>query len=674
MARNRLAETASPYLKQHADNPVHWQPWDDAALAEARARRLPIHLSIGYAACHWCHVMANESFSDPGTADYLNQNFVNIKVDREERPDIDQVYMAALHSLGEPGGWPLTMFLTPEARPFWGGTYFPPTPRWGRPSFRQVLQAVTETWHHKPETVTTNTEAITTHLTRGQHSAPPPEDLPDPELLNASAAQILAHFDLDRGGLSGAPKFPQAPLLEMLWRAHLRTGNTAYSDAVLITLRNICQGGIYDHLGGGFARYAVDDTWLVPHFEKMLSDNGQLLYLLCLAYEKTQAPLFRARMEETANWLLTEMRLPCGAFATSLDADTDHEEGATYVWSAQEIENVLGPDAARHFCEIYDVTPGGNWESHNILNRLRPTAFDWRGADEEATLTRYRESLLKVRNRRPQPSRDDKVLTDWNAVLIAALARTSAVLSRPDLLRAASEAFAFLTKLRAETGSLPHAWCDGRITADALATDHAQMMRAALELHVATGEKDYIDSTKFHFSKLEASYYNDDSGSYYLGNAENQALFARLHSDSDEATPAATGVIAEASTRLFLLTGERRYLEQAETILRHQTRSVARNLIATASLQNAWDTLLRARHLTVFASRSQTETALHDIIAAEADPALIAEYRTPTTATETGLRLCDMERCYPDVTRSEEIGDLLSRTRSGHTSGKAQPR
>ncbi|MBK1623405.1 thioredoxin domain-containing protein [Afifella marina] len=665
MARNRLAETASPYLKQHADNPVHWQPWDEDALAEARDRQVPIHLSIGYAACHWCHVMANESFSDRGTADYLNQNFVNIKVDREERPDIDQVYMAALHSLGEPGGWPLTMFLTPATEPFWGGTYFPPTPRWGRPSFRQVLQAVAETWQHKPETVSTNTKAITDHLTRGSSPASTPGDLPNPELLDASAAQILVHFDLDHGGLAGAPKFPQAPLLEMMWRAHLRTGNSAYADAVLITLRNICQGGIYDHLGGGFARYAVDDTWLVPHFEKMLSDNGQLLYLLCLAYEKTQDPLFRARLEETADWLLTEMRLPCGAFATSLDADTNHEEGATYVWRAEEVDDVLGP-AARHFAEVYDVTDMGNWEGHNILNRLRPGTFDWRGAKDEAALARHRAQLLSARKNRPQPARDDKVLTDWNATLIAALARSSTTLSRPDLLSAASEAFAFLTKLQSESGSLTHAWCDGRVTAGALATDYAQMMRAAQELHTATGQKDYIDSAKEFFSRLEASHYDEDSGAYYLANADNTALFARLHSDSDEAMPAATGVIAEASARLFLLTGEQRYLERAATIIRHQAASIAHNLIATASVQNAWDTVLRARHLIVLGSRSKFDPAIHDVVNAEADPALMREYQAPSSATETRLRLCDMDRCYPDVTRSEEIADLLSRTRGGH--------
>ncbi|MDQ0325428.1 uncharacterized protein YyaL (SSP411 family) [Rhodopseudomonas julia] len=666
MARNRLAETASPYLNQHADNPVHWQPWDEEALAEARKRSVPIHLSIGYAACHWCHVMANESFSDPGTAAYLNQNFVNIKVDREERPDIDQVYMAALHSLGVPGGWPLTMFLTPQTEPFWGGTYFPPTPRWGRPSFRQVLHAVTETWQHKPETVATNTKAIATHLMSGQATEPPPDTHPDPELLDAAAAQILVHFDLERGGLKGAPKFPQAPLLEMMWRAHLRTGNTAYADAVLITLRNLCQGGIYDHLGGGFARYAVDDQWLVPHFEKMLSDNGQLLYLLCLAYEKTGEPLFRARLEETANWLLNEMRLPSGAFATSLDADTDHEEGATYVWSADEIEDHLGA-ATETFAKLYDVTPEGNWEGRNILNRLRTEAFAWLGESNEATLARHRASLLTVRNTRAQPARDDKVLTDWNATLIAALARSSVVLSRPDLLTAATDAFAFLSENKTPSGQLAHAWCDGRITAEAVSTDHAQMLRAAIELYAATAEKHYLDSAKASVDVLETNYYDDDSGSYYLANAAQDALFARLHSDSDEAMPAATGVAAEACGRLFLLTGETSYLDRAETIIRHQARAIARNLIATASLQNAWDTALRARHVIVFGSESKTDDTIAKHIAAEADPALTREYRPDSSASEARLRICDMERCYPDITASQEIADLLARTRTGHT-------
>ncbi|HWT29607.1 MAG TPA: DUF255 domain-containing protein [Propylenella sp.] len=353
MARmNRLAQSASPYLRQHADNPVDWWAWTPEAFEEAMRRNVPVHLSIGYAACHWCHVMARESFSDPATAELLNRDFVSIKVDREERPEIDHIYMRALQALGEQGGWPLTMFLTPAAEPFWGGTYFPPEPRWGRPGFPQILKAVAAAWQAQDAAVTQNSAALREYLNRRTVAPPRP---PARTVVDKAATTILSIWDMQRGSFKGAPKFPNASALDVLWRAYLRTGNEDFRSAVLTTLTFMCQGGIYDHLGGGFARYSVDAEWKVPHFEKMLYDNGQLLGLLSLAYRDTGNPLFRLRIGETVGWLRREMQLAGGGFASSLDADTEHEEGVTYLWTSPELQAALAEDAGR-FAEVYDVS------------------------------------------------------------------------------------------------------------------------------------------------------------------------------------------------------------------------------------------------------------------------------------------------------------------------------
>ena len=368
MTGNLLHLEASPYLLQHKDNPVHWRPWGPAALAEAAAANKPILLSVGYAACHWCHVMAHESFEDPATAAVMNDLFVNIKVDREERPDIDQIYMAALHATGEQGGWPLTMFLTPDGRPIWGGTYFPPTARYGRPGFVDLLREVSRLYRDEPDVIANNAGAIMAHLAKP--SATDPVVL-DRTLLDHASARLLQFMDPVHGGTNGAPKFPQASLLKFLWRATFRTGDVRYRDIVLLTLRQISAGGIYDHIGGGFSRYSVDDHWLVPHFEKMLYDNAQLMELLTHAWLATGDTLFKSRIEETVAWLTREMLLSGGAFAASLDADSDGHEGRFYVWTRDEVIAVLGEGEGAFFCDAYDIETPGNWEGVAIPNRLR---------------------------------------------------------------------------------------------------------------------------------------------------------------------------------------------------------------------------------------------------------------------------------------------------------------
>ena len=563
---NLLRHETSPYLLQHADNPVHWRPWGAAALAEAAATDRPILLSIGYAACHWCHVMAHESFEDPATAALMNALCVCIKVDREERPDIDHLYMSALNALGEQGGWPLTMFLTPQADPFWGGTYFPPEPRWGRPSFRQVLRGVADAYRSQADAVRQNVASLRDTMAR--LAADAPGDLPGPTTLDAAAASLLAATDPLQGGLRGAPKFPNPPIFRFLWQNACRTGAPAGADATHLLLRRMALGGICDHLGGGFARYATDAEWLVPHFEKMLYDNAQILDLLALAHAARADPLYTARAAETVGWLLRDMRAEPRAsglaFAASEDADSEGEEGRFYVWSEAEIDAVLGADAAA-FKPVYDVTAAGNWEGRTILRRRDD------GADS-AGLAAARARLLAARSRRPRPARDDKVLADWNGLAIAALCRAAQVFAQPAWQDAAVAAYAFLrSELAAGDGRINHAWRLGRCTAAGLLDDHASLARAALALFEATGSAGYL-ADAVDLAEAAERWFADPDSAYFTTAADAADLplgpAARPRSAGDTATPSGNGLLAEVLARLHHLTGAPLWRQRAERVLR----------------------------------------------------------------------------------------------------------
>ncbi len=559
--RNLLGQETSPYLLQHAHNPVHWRSWSADALAEAKRRDCPILLSIGYAACHWCHVMAHESFEDPETARVMNTLFVNIKVDREERPDIDHIYMSALHALGQQGGWPLTMFLTPDGKPMFGGTYWPPEPRYGRPSFRQVLQSVDATWR------TRRGEMESRGLTLADHLAKLSE-------LNAGAG--VASADLDRigdallsavdpvhGGLRGAPKFPNAPIFRFFWNEMFRRGDRRFGEAVAAMLEAMNAGGIYDHLGGGYARYSTDAEWLVPHFEKMLYDNAQILELMALVHSLWPDATFAERAHETVGWLMHEMRVG-DAFAASLDADQDGEEGLFYVWREDEIDAALA-DAAPAFKAAYDVTAQGNWEGRTVLRRIIPRG----SAQEEAELAASRARLFALRESRPRPGRDDKVLADWNGLTIAALARASAVFSEPAWLEAARAAFDFVfAKLRGDDGRLLHAWREGHPGARALLDDYASMARAALALFETSGAPRDLEAARDLASEA-IDLFGDGAGGFYL-TARDAADVpgARPRQTHDGATPSGVGLLAEVFVRLWHLTDEARWREAAEGLIR----------------------------------------------------------------------------------------------------------
>jgi uncharacterized protein YyaL (SSP411 family) len=550
---NLLGRETSPYLLQHAANPVHWRPWGKAALDEAKAANKPIMVSIGYAACHWCHVMAHESFEDPETAALMNTLFVNIKIDREERPDIDHIYMSALHALGEQGGWPLTMFTNPDGTPFWGGTYFPPEPRWGRPSFRQVLQGVANAFHTGAEAVTQNTKALTQFLE--QQAVASPGDAPGPAQLDAVAQAYLRMTDPVHGGLRGAPKFPNPPIYRFLWQNAFRTGQPDAQTALHLMLDRMSQGGIYDHLGGGYARYSTDDQWLVPHFEKMLYDNAQLLELLALAHADRPNPLYTERAAETVAWLTRTMTAQKidgkAAFAASEDADSEGEEGRFYVWTEAEIDALLGPASAA-FKQTYDVTEPGNWEGHTILRRVTPTGTP----DQEAALSQARDLLFQAREKRVRPGWDDKVLADWNGLAIAALARAATVFDRPAWLNHARDAFDFiLTHMTASHGGVEHTWRLGRVTAPGLIEDQAAMARAALALHEATGATTFL-ATAERLANAAQDAFADGHGGFYSTAADaTDVPLTRPRTAADNATPAGNGIMAEVLARLYHLTG-----------------------------------------------------------------------------------------------------------------------
>jgi hypothetical protein len=616
MARNRLADETSPYLLQHADNPVNWQPWDKAALNQAKAERKPILLSVGYAACHWCHVMAHESFEDEGIADLMNDRFVPIKVDREERPDLDQIYQTALALLGQQGGWPLTMFLTPDGEPFWGGTYFPPSPRFGRPGFAEVLRVLAETYAKEPDRVAKNVDALKSalgQLAENQAGQAVPEGVQD-----QLADRLVGEIDPIYGGIGGPPKFPHEPILEMIWRAYVRTGEERFAQPVTLTLTRMAQGGIYDHLGGGFARYSVDQAWLVPHFEKMLYDNAQLIDLLTLVWQGTRQPLFETRVRETVAWLLREMQVEGGAFGATLDADSEGEEGKYYVWTEAEIDRLLGDDAGL-FKLTYDVSPAGNWEGRTILNRGRQSGLA--DPESEAKLARARDVLLAERAKRVRPGYDDKVLADWNGLTIAALAGAGLAFGETAWIDAARAAFGFVVERMVEDGRLHHVRRLGQTKHLANLDDHAGMVRAALALYEATGEDGYLDRAKGWVADCDRLFWDAEGGGYFFSPADAETLIVRTKTAYDSATPSGNGLLLGSLARLFYLTGEDAYRERAEQLEAAFAGELSRNAFSLATFLNSAELLRSALQVVIVGDPAKEDTrALLDEIVGRSLP------------------------------------------------------
>jgi uncharacterized protein len=674
---NRLSEATSPYLLQHKHNPVDWWTWGPAALAEAKRTNKPILLSVGYAACHWCHVMAHESFEDAATAQVMNELFVNIKVDREERPDIDQIYMNALHILGEQGGWPLTMFLTPQTEPVWGGTYFPKESRFGRPAFVDVLREVARLFREEPNRIEQNRAALLSRL--ADTARPAGKVTMGLNELDAAAMQVGNMFDNVNGGLRGAPKFPQPAILEMLWRAGLRTNDARFLETVEHTLERMCEGGIYDHLGGGFSRYSVDERWLVPHFEKMLYDNAQLLELLALAYQRSGNALFAVRARETVEWLKREMTTKEGAFAASLDADSEGEEGKFYVWSKNEIIELIGPEAGEFFARHYDVSDEGNFEGHNILNRLKDGP---RSEADETRLASLRAILLEARAGRVRPGLDDKVLADWNGLMIAALVNAGIIFEEPTWLDMARRAFDFIAQAMTKSdrqgarfdNRLGHSWRYGKLLFPGLASDFAAMIRAALALYEATGERGRLECALTWQGAFDAHYANRENGGYYLSADDASDLLLRPHSTTDDATPNPNAVAAQNLVRLAVLAGDDTWRDKADHLIEEILSAAERNLFGHVALLNALDLRLRGAEIVAtgmeaerFAQAALTLPYLDRIVlraASSADlPPLHPAQEKLKAARASAAFICVGERCSLPVTDPGEIAATVAAMR-----------
>ena len=586
---NRLAGETSPYLLQHAHNPVDWWPWGQDALTRATLLDRPIFLSIGYAACHWCHVMERESFEDEATATFLNDHFIPIKVDREERPDLDQVYMAAVQAMTGGGGWPMSVFLTPDGRPFYGGTYFPDTPRHGLPSFRQVLETLARAWREqRAELEETGGRLATTIL---EQAALPAIQAPArPDLLDAAAALLVRSFDARTGGWGGAPKFPQPMTLEFLLRRATTTGDAAAIGVVRAALDAMADGGMHDQLGGGFHRYSTDAQWLVPHFEQMLFDNAQLARIYVHAWAVTGEPRYREVATGTLDFLLRDLARPDGTFAASLDADTGGVEGATFTWHASEIRDVLGRDADL-FGEAYGVSDGGNWQGVTILSRLRSdaelaTAHGLKPATVAAQLAAARARLLEARQARPQPARDDKALAAWNGLSIAALADAARLLGRSDdaatktaaaRYRAAAEraAVAMLGGLLDAEGRLHRSWKDGRATGPGVLEDYAALGEGLLALYEATFDERWFVAARELLDTVLARF-ADPAGGFFDVADDHERLFTRPKDVQDNATPSGNALATLALLRLAAYTGEGRYRTAAERAISTVTPFVVR--------------------------------------------------------------------------------------------------
>jgi uncharacterized protein YyaL (SSP411 family) len=571
---NRLAHETSPYLVQHKDNPVDWYPWGEEALARARAEDKPILLSIGYAACHWCHVMAHESFEDPETAAVMNAHFVNIKVDREERPDLDTIYMAAVQAISGQGGWPMTVFLTPDGEPFYGGTYFPPTPRHGLPAFRALLERVSDVYHQQHDTVVHNAAAVRERLETslrftGQGTA----DTMDAAGLERAVSNLAREFDTTYGGFGGAPKFPQPMVLDFLLRQVVRDGIPEARAMAELTLEKMARGGMYDQLGGGFHRYSVDRVWLVPHFEKMLYDNALLAPLYLHAWQLTGNPFYRRIAEETLDWVAREMTDPAGGFYATLDADSEGHEGKFYVWRPDELAALLSAADARIIGAYWDVTDAGNFEGTNILNvpQSMDTVAQRLGVTADAVqaaLDRAKPILFAAREQRIHPGRDEKVLTAWNGLMIRAFAEGAAVLGRDDYRVTAERAAAFaLTHLRRDDRLL-RTWKAGQAKLNGYLEDYAFLADGLLALYEATFTPRWLAEAHALAETMVAQCWDDDNGGFFDTGRDHEALIARPKSVFDNAIPSGNSVAVEVLQRLAVIYDVPEYAEKAETVLR----------------------------------------------------------------------------------------------------------
>ncbi len=654
---NRLAQETSPYLLQHRDNPVDWYPWGEEALGRARAEDRPILLSVGYSACHWCHVMERESFEDLETAAYMNEHFVNVKVDREERPDVDAIYMEAVQSMTGHGGWPMTVFLDPDGVPFYGGTYFPPDESRGMPSFRMVMEAIVDAYTRKREEIAERAAGTRARLGAVGQIAPDP-DLPTAEELNAAVAQLLSSADREHGGFRGAPKFPPASALELL----LSRGET---EVVAETLDAMLAGGIYDQVGGGFARYSVDAVWLVPHFEKMLYDNALLAGAYLHGWQTLGHQRYRRVCEETLDWMLREMRGPEGGFYSALDADSEGVEGRFYVWAPAQIRAVLAPGEAEAVIDFYGVSEQGNFEGANILH----LAHGPEAAPPE-NLQQARRTLYEARAKRVWPGLDDKRLTSWNALAIGALAEAGAVLGRADYLDAAAACASFvLDSLRDDEGRLLRSYKDGDARLNAYLEDHAFLLEALLTLYESTFDGRWFEQARGIAETMIERFGDAERGGFFSTSSDHEVLIARRKEIGDHPIPSGNSAAALGLLRLAALTGEHRYEDEARRVLYLFAKPATEHPETFAHLLRALDfqlaptreVALVGAELDQLAATVRSDFRPHLVLAGgpegSEEPPLLRD--RGTVEGRPAAYVCENFACKLPVTTADELANAL---------------
>ena len=588
---NRLIHETSPYLRQHAHNPVDWYPWGKDALAKAKAENKPILLSIGYSACHWCHVMERESFENPDIAKLMNEHFVSIKVDREERPDLDDIYQKSAQAfMRRGGGWPLTVFLTPDQEPFWGGTYFPPTPRHGMPGFPEVLLGVVEAYNKEPAQVQQNTQKVKAGLRQIASPQPSTDPLTE-ELLDGAVKDLGAFYEPVNGGFGDAPKFPTSPPFHVLVRQFARTKDQQALDMTLHSLWKMAAGGIYDHLGGGFHRYSTDGQWLVPHFEKMLYDNAQLVRLYLDGWRLSREPRFKQVVEETIEYLRREMIHPDGGFYTAQDADSEGHEGKYFIWEPAEVNAILGLDLGGMFCRVYDITDRGNFEGKNIPNLINANGkIDVKDLpNAEQAFADARRKLLEVRERRVKPLRDDKILTGWNGLMLSGVLDAYQTLSNAAYLDMAEKALAFLMEHAYKNGRLFRTVTGGIGKLNAYLDDYAFLTAALIDAFEATAKPAYLDKARELTAVMLEQFWDSQAGGCFFTGKDHEPLIQRMKTAEDSAIPSGNAVAAMNFLRLFHYTGKPNYLDKAEQTLRLFRAHMDQNPFGMASMLCALD-------------------------------------------------------------------------------------
>lgn len=629
---NLLATETSPYLLMHKDNPIHWRSWGPEALADAARLDKPIYVSVGFSACWPCQLMNKDTFQDAEISALLNENFVCVLVDRAERPDVDAVLQAAAQFLQSPGGWPLNVFLTPQGEPFGSGNFFPKEdmPDQGFLGFKSAIANVLQTYRERREQVVQNADAFRKAITQFWTENRRMDGQLSPFALEQAARRVCQGQDIFSGGIHAVPKFPNFPVVEMMWRAYLRNGAQQFSNAVGIQLQNMCASGIYDHIGGGFFRFAQDEMWVVPHFEKMLSDNAQAIEALASAWQETRLPLYKTRTEEIVAWMQREMLTPEGAFAFSVSSSANGEEGAHIVWSGTEIDAILGADDAKIFKQVYDVRDPGNWRGKSILNRL---AFPQVDPVIEGRLNGMRQKLLDARLKRAPAEVDATILADANGLAIRGLAVAADVFNRIEWQAMAVRAFWFVADKMGSGGKIAHYSRAGRVSSDDFAEDYVCMIWAALTLFENTGDARYFEKAKLWFSELDARFWNATAGGYSQTPSDAEAFFVRPRIGIDGFTPAANGLAARIGAQLYYHSGDNHFRDRTNEIIAALTQDALSNLPMHASLYNALDNIIRALQIVIVGERTSPDVmAMRDVLRRVSIPNKIVQI-VPNTET-----------------------------------------